>query len=164
MHHFNMNVKSAYRVVIIGSGFWCLLIIAPAILPETLAPIAYRFFSSICHQFESRSLHLFGETLGVCSRCTAVYLGFWAGALVLPLVSTRISYRPWLLIAMAPMIADVVLEYAGIHGSSTATRLLTGLFFGTNMGLLLTPLMLEGMSRVQRSDVIKQGIEYVPKT
>ena len=63
--------------------------------------------------------HVEGEKCGVCIRCSAIYFGFLAGLLLLPLSGAlkRLPFpKPALIIAfMIPMVVDVVLSVTGVH-------------------------------------------------
>src|SRR4051794_18581951 len=106
--------------VLIGSGIWCLLIIAA---PMLRASAIYIFFSRICHQDPLRSWHLFGEPLAVCVRCTSIYCGFFLGALLPLPASTRALKIAVGLTAVEFIIARVLLDSAWLRAS-------TGLLLG----------------------------------
>jgi len=86
----------------------------------------YTFFSTTCHQEESRSFHIFGEMFAVCSRCTIIYFGFLAGVVVYPLfrkLDNTILPSVWiLLIAAGLMLLDVVFDVTGVLKNTFITR------------------------------------------
>jgi uncharacterized membrane protein len=136
----------AYFTIAAGVFLWC-----AAIVTVPLAGAAgihsvdggYAFFSHVCHQFDSRTLHIAGYPMAVCARCSAIYLGFFIGVLLSPTLSRRLRLAPgwsWA-IAVVPMLFDVGADTLGIHPSDFLTRLSSGGFFGVIAALILTPLL-----------------------
>jgi len=73
----------------------------------------------ICHQLPLRSFHLWGASLPVCARCTGIYLGAAAGALLLRDSRLRIranrfggQARLILLLAFVPTAATLAFEWS----------------------------------------------------
>jgi uncharacterized membrane protein len=103
-----------------------------------------------------RSFHLFGEKLAVCSRCTSIYVAFLAGTLLYPLLRRAIvprlhdslHPRSVLLVAMLPMLVDVVAEFLGVHSSTFLTRSITGALFGFVVSFILLPTAIEGVQQL----------------
>jgi uncharacterized membrane protein len=149
-----MNGLNYSKQISLAIGIWCTALVAPPFLRLSglpfLATMVEHFFSGICHQMDSHSLHLFGYKLGVCTRCTFIYVGFLAGSLLLPHVNLKFSLqgKTWLAIAAAPMIIDVALNSFGIHQSNELTRILTGGFFGIVSSFVLLPTLDEALSEL----------------
>lgn len=103
----------------------------------------YTFFSTTCHQEESRSFHIFGEMFAVCSRCTIIYFGFLAGVVVYPLfrkLDNTILPSVWiLLIAAGLMLLDVVFDVTGVLKNTFITRSITGFLLGVVLPFYLIP-------------------------
>lgn len=99
-----------------------LLALAQASRP--LAEVLYSLFALQCHQAAGRTLHLAGEPLAVCARCTAIYFGL-AGGSFAALRSARLRSLAWLL----PVAALLLLLDVSRDGT-LATRILTGGLFG----------------------------------
>ncbi len=78
--------------------------------------------------------------MGVCARCAGIYLGFFVGILIVPLVKHKykFDFRSLTLIT-SPMIIDVTLNIIGMHQSNLFTRSYTGLAFGIFAAILLYP-------------------------
>lgn len=95
-------------------------------------PYLQKTYSLVCHQ-EKNKLLLFGgiETL-TCARCTGIYLGLLVSSLLvlfrLPKWKLNINI---LLIAAAPMIADVLLTSLNIYAYSKLIAFFTGLLLGS---------------------------------
>ncbi|HTK82227.1 MAG TPA: DUF2085 domain-containing protein [Bacteroidota bacterium] len=153
-----MKLSASYNVLLAGVLFWCFLIVVPPICRTLGGPAAplgnllYSSFSHICHQYESRSLHLGGYELGVCGRCTAIYFGFLAGVVIWPRIHRHRDLRAalWIL-AILPMLIDVLLDAFGISSSTMLTRLLTGGWFGVFAAIMLTGLFIEGAGQLSQS-------------
>lgn len=95
-------------------------------------PFLQKTFSLVCHQ-EKAKLLLFdhGETL-TCARCTGIYLGLLITSLIvlfaIPKNSPRIKF---LIIASAPMIADVILYSLNLSHYSKTVAFITGALLGS---------------------------------
>ena len=126
----------------------------------------YKFYSIICHQYESRSMHIFVYKIAVCARCTGIYLGFFFGCVLLPIIPIKKlprSITAWCIISI-PMVADVLLDTLGIHSSTIITRVITGLFFGVGSGLILTPILLSSISEFISTKTFIKGVIHESKT
>ena len=147
-----------YLVVLAGALLWCgAIVLAPFFVtfPPPFAAVGealYRVFSPVCHQIEGRSLTVFGMPLGVCTRCSAVYFGFLAGVLLYPLFRSveRPVYLPrWIVVlAVLPMLLDVVAGWTGIHTVSGTTRAWSGAFFGLIIPFVVIPALIEAVTEL----------------
>ncbi len=131
-------MKRELTIIIAGTFLWCAGFIAA---PLTGSELLYRWYSPVCHQFESRSFTLLGEPLAVCIRCTSIY-GAFLFMLVLILASAalrsvRVRTVLLLIISASPMAVDGLLTLFSLHESTTISRILTGVLFGGGMALLL---------------------------
>ena len=169
--HRRVKRSPAYSLIILAASLWCASILLPPVVASIEGPTPvvsqqlYKFFSSFCHQYTSRSLFIFDHKLGVCARCSAIYFGFLVGILAVPLVSRRTHYRTvhWLVIGLAPMVLDVVLNFTGISPSSDTTRIATGLFFGVIAALALVPILETALLEVIHFREQSQRIHYESK-
>lgn len=88
-------------------------------------------FSPICHQEAARSPFFAGEQLAVCHRCSGIYAGLLAGALLalfgLFLDPENRKHWWW---ALAPMPVHVALRYLWPASDIAELRVITGLLFG----------------------------------
>ncbi|MDL1891403.1 DUF2085 domain-containing protein [Sphingobacteriales bacterium CHB3] len=162
-----MNLpRTTYLVILAGALAWCTAIVAVPYLAAVASPLSasvYQIFRPICHQLPERSFFLFGEKLGVCSRCASIYFTFLAGTLVFPFLHRRITplfrnsthTRSILFAVLLPMLLDVVAEFAGIHDSTFLTRTITGALLGLVLPLVILPVAIEGVQQfvVQKSVV-----------
>ena len=149
--------RLTYAVILSGAAAWCaLIVLAPAAMCSAgLAPfggILYAFFSPLCHQIDARSFHLFGGPLAVCGRCSAIYFGFLFGVIAYPFAGSFLRRagrgRIFLIVSVAPMLLDVILEATGFHESSNALRAVTGGWFGILLPFLIIPGAVEGISQL----------------
>ena len=162
--------RLTYLGIAIGAGIWCVLLALPAVLahlsgsPEGAPELVASLFRPICHQLEGRSVLLFGHPLAVCSRCSAIYVAFFAGTLFYPLVrsiETPVMPPRWVFfLAVAPMILDVLAGIVGLHAVTMTTRLVSGALFGLTAPFIIIPAAIEGvvqlMSRSNRPTVHQQ--------
>jgi uncharacterized membrane protein len=144
----------AYRIWIVALllvGFWALLILAAPVArfsgEGTVSSALYGFFSYICHQMPERSFHVFGEQLGVCSRCFGVYLGLLLGVAAYPtwrgIDSTEPPARFWLFLALVPIGFDWSLTAFEIWENTQASRFITGLILGVACATFIIPALVE---------------------
>ena len=151
------NLK-VYLTITVLVAFWCAGILAAPLLSHAGlhdgAEILYGMFSRVCHQNDIHSFHLAGEKCGVCIRCSAIYFGFLAGLVLLPLSGALRRMRipnPLVLVAvMIPMLVDVAFNISGLHISTTLTRLATGILFGGIMPWCIVPLLIDAYSQIFR--------------
>jgi uncharacterized membrane protein len=138
--------KIPYVILLVATTLWCALAISPVIVVplwpgSSFTELVYGFFARICHQMDSHSLHVFGVKFAVCERCIAIYAGMLLGVLlvpILPVLRTGATRSLWLL-AVAPMLADVLLNASPWYTAGVVSRLITGGYFGLAAGLLLVP-------------------------
>ena len=167
--------RITYAVILSGTAAWCaLIVVAPAASSSAgfvaFGGILYAFFSPLCHQIDARSFHLFGGPLAVCGRCSAIYFGFLCGTVAYPFASSLIRGgrpgRMFLLVAVVPMLLDVVLEVSGLHESSNALRAVTGAWFGSappaRWRSAVPPPLLLGSSTDGPVGVVHIAAEYTP--
>ena len=99
------------------------------------AEVIYRGFGIFCHQRPDRSYFIDGHKLGVCSRCTGLYVGFAVTLLLYPLIrSLRSNVTPpriYLILAAIPLGVDFSLTFFGIWNNTHTSRFLTGALLGT---------------------------------
>ena len=166
-----MRIFNPYRILLIGTTLWCLMLVAPPFVSlvengsHTHSHAIIQFFSPVCHQLDERSFHLFGMKLAVCSRCSGIYFGFFLGVVSYPFRPKKKFLHTsfiWL-IGTLPMLADVALDLFGLHESTLVTRLWTGLLFGIVASIILTPLFLEGTTRLFQHSSTIQGITHESK-
>lgn len=103
----------------------------------------YTFYSSSCHQSADRSLSLFGDKLGVCSRCTTVYFGFLLSTIIYPFVrklnNTELPAL-WILFAGSGLVAvDAGLEIFDVVKNTFISREITGGILGLILPFYIIP-------------------------
>lgn len=119
-------------VVVLAAASWAALLCGAPLLVSpassdpavVAAALVYRAGSVLCHQQHGRSFELDGTQLPVCARCTGLYAGGAAGAVLawLGLLTRRrraaapqLSIDRWRILAVVsalPMLA----AWAGEHG------------------------------------------------
>ena len=108
---------------------------------DWLAEANYRAFQPFCHQLSHRSLHVWGFKLAVCARCSGVYLGFLAGALIYPvfrpLESEKMVPLWFIALSFTPLVLDGFTQLLGFRESNNLLRLATGLLFGVGASSIL---------------------------
>jgi uncharacterized membrane protein len=122
--------------VLASSALWPLLPLFTKYLPAS-APLeraASLWFDLHCQRDPARTLSLFGVPLSVCARCSGIYFGLGAGALVRRPRLTPGALRLWVLVSAASMLLDVALEARGLHGPWASLRVLTGVLLSYPVG------------------------------
>jgi len=120
----------------------------------SFALTVYKGFSFVCHQIPERSFHVAGGQFAVCSRCTGLYAGFAAAALVYPLgrslKRTNAPRRLWLILAAAPLAIDFALGYFAIWPNTHLSRFATGALLGAVAVFYVMPGLFELSARLSR--------------
>src|SRR5262249_3929548 len=103
-------------------------------LPDLLAFILHSAYGRVCHQIPERSLWIQGHPMAVCARCLGIYLGYFAGLVIYPLMRKRLEIEPprrrWLLLALLPIAIDFTGGYLGLFENTIASRIATGFVAG----------------------------------
>ncbi len=94
-------------------------------------------FRLVCHGIPSRCLLLFGVPMPICARCTAIYLGLIAGAMVYWLVPrmSEMAARAIAAAAAVPMALDGGTQLLRLRESTNELRVATGLVAGITLAL-----------------------------
>jgi uncharacterized membrane protein len=141
------NAMIVYATLMTVSLAWIgLIFAAPWLMAKRhflASAFVYRGFSAVCHQMSERSFHFHGFPLGVCSRCTAIYVGFVAGlllyAFVRDLKEEKFPAR-WILIAAGvPMLIDFAGGLLGLFENTFLSRSLSGSLFGVVGAFYILP-------------------------
>lgn len=91
-----------------------------------LARWAYKLGDATCHQIEDRSLTLNGNQMPLCARCTAIYVGMFAGCLLSSFLIVDLKLW-WVLGGFIPLAVDGVGQtILGLWESTNLVRILTG--------------------------------------
>ena len=146
--------KQAWKVWFVGLAVvlvWNLLIALAPIAKlngvESISATLYSFFSYICHQMDSRSLHLHNEPLAVCARCFGVYFGLLIGFVIYPAIhkieETEPFSRLWLFFALIPIGVDWSLTAFGLWENTHLSRFITGLILGAACAVFIVPGLVE---------------------
>ncbi|MCX6174296.1 MAG: DUF2085 domain-containing protein [Ignavibacteriales bacterium] len=95
-------------------------------------PYLQKTYSLVCHQEKNKLLLFDGIETLTCARCTGIYLGLLLSSLlVLFKLPKRKLHIKILLVAAAPMIADVLLTSLNIYAYSKLIAFFTGLLLGS---------------------------------
>ena len=136
---------SVLVIIIIWNGF---IFAAPLMIDKGgiftyASEFIYGLFSKTCHQLDSRSFHIAGIKLAVCSRCVSVYLAFFIGCLVYPIFKKLDNYKLpslwFLLIPFVLLILDVGLDLLDIFDNTFLSRSITGGLIGFVLPFYLIP-------------------------
>jgi uncharacterized membrane protein len=134
------------RAFLIGSVTWAVFIPLTAVAasrPDS-TPLVYGFAVAaysvghlICHQLPVRSFHLWDAALPVCARCSGIYFGAAAAAVVLGMRRGQIDSargldvaRRVLLFALAPTAATLLYEWTTGAMPANWIRALAGVPLG----------------------------------
>lgn len=91
-----------------------------------------------CHRMPSRSIWIAAVPMGLCARCSGVYLG----AVLLLLVGLRAGDRTMLpprvaIACVLSLLADGMLQHLLLYDSGNGWRLFTGFLYGAGVAGLL---------------------------
>jgi uncharacterized membrane protein len=130
-------VSAAWLAALLTVGLW------PDV-PPVLSAVVHAAGSRVCHQRPDRSFHpRDGRPLGVCARCTGLYLAGTAGALSgwLGLAAVPRRSKAWLAAAALPTLVTLGLEWAGIAAPSNMVRAAAALPLGGAAGWLFVRML-----------------------
>ncbi len=149
-------MKKELNVIIAFVAVWCAgIVLSPLIsmihpAGESLSNFLYKFYGVVCHQFDSRSFHVYDHPFTVCIRCTSIYFGF-----LIALIGVRCSsklyekeYNPVLVLisSLVPMLLDVACSFTPFYEISIPSRMISGTIFGIGLALLLHRSLTETIS------------------
>jgi uncharacterized membrane protein len=97
----------------------------------------YAFGDASCHQKESRSFHIIHNQQPLCARCTAIYIGFAAGALFLAFFRLEIKFWHFVVFLLPMAVDGGGQTILGLWESTNLSRLVTGLLAGVITGAAL---------------------------
>jgi hypothetical protein len=131
-------------------------------VPRGIAAGAYLVGGIVCHQRPERSFHAGGARWPVCARCSGLYLSA-AGAIAFVWVAGRrrqpapfAAWRWRLVIAAAPTLATIALEWWRPALSPGIVRALAAVPLGAVVGVLLGE-SLSFQGRLKRCESIRQN-------
>ncbi len=141
--------KVIYSGILTFCTLWCAaIIIAPLWHNDpgfrgTISEYSYSFFSKSCHQIDDRSLHIAGEKLGVCSRCTSIYFSFLLGIIIYPFIrklnNMDLPSLVFLAIGAVLVALDAGLDLFDIIKNTYITRELSGAVLGVVLPFYIIP-------------------------
>jgi len=150
-----MNTESKGYQKVIYSIFlaFCLLWVTAIIIAPlwhdgpgaggTISEYTYSFFSKSCHQIDDRSFHMWGNKLGVCSRCTAIYIAFLLGVIIYPFVrnlsNIDLPSLIFLGVGVLLLVLDAGLDIFDVVKNTFVTREITGAIIGFVLPFYLIP-------------------------
>ena len=138
------RVGALGAAVTVGAVLW--------VLGTALAP-ALPLYAAVCHRLPGRSLSLDAVPLGVCARCTGLYLGGAAGLVIAALTRPRRPALPrpqrmlLFLAALAPTALDGTASVLWGEGLANLPRMLVALPAGVVAGWFL----LEALDDLERT-------------
>jgi uncharacterized membrane protein len=122
-----------------------------------VAVVMYGVGAFVCHQRPERSFHWGAAAWPVCARCTGIYVGLAAAAMLGQFVR-RLALAPararlWLAVASLPAAGSLGYEWATGVTPSNAVRAVTGVLLGSALGWMLTAFLADApnVSRAQTS-------------
>jgi uncharacterized membrane protein len=137
------SVFAAIPVVILSAAILCTWGLAHGASPAWRLP-----FRLLCHGIPHRCLLMWGLPMPICARCTALYLGLFAGLVtffVLPWIHEKVV-RILMFAAAGAMAIDGLTQLARLRESTNELRLATGLALGFTFGMWV-------LSAIERRDL-----------
>ncbi|UCH72376.1 MAG: DUF2085 domain-containing protein [Thermoplasmatales archaeon] len=101
--------------------------------------LIYGWGDRLCHQKVERSIHINGNQMPFCSRCTAIWVGLVIGIGFMIFYKLKLDEKIviLMLIGIVPLGLDGIGQLAGIWESNNFIRLITGLMMGTVCGIAI---------------------------
>lgn len=82
-----------------------------------------------CHQLHYRCPTILGYQFFICYRCLGMYLGFILG-IIAYIIYPFLNW--YIILLVAPLIIDGVIQLRSSYESTHTKRIITGLCFGTS--------------------------------
>ncbi len=119
------------------------------------ANYVYGIGDRLCHQQADRSFFLNGNQMPFCSRCTAIWIGFTIGLVLLCFFTVSLDERFIfiIIISLVPLGIDGIGQLLGFWESTNIIRVLTGLITGIAFGMAIGILIDEGKNLVKSKSV-----------
>ncbi len=119
---------------------WLMIVLAilPPFVSGPWVHFLFETFDKLCHQLPGRSLHLDGQALAVCARCSAIYFGVAAGLSVYPLLKDRFHVSRALILGVVSALGiQWIIEFIWPGEAWLLIRMATGLLIGLLGGFIL---------------------------
>ena len=144
-----LRQRVGYSFILFVAIVWCAgFMVAPLWAGKggfqgEVSAFLYNFYSKNCHQEDSRSFHILGNELGVCSRCTMIYFGFLLSTIIYPFVKRLNNFQlpaVWILLAGAFFVGiDAGLDMFDIWKNTFLSREITGSILGLILPFFIIP-------------------------
>ncbi len=138
-----MGKKASWIITLLAGLASFSIVLAPylAYKGNPFAILVYELFHPLCHQIESRSFHLLGYKMGVCTRCLGIYIGTFAFGVFESITATRLIRinEKILLTMIAPLTIDGTAQLIGFYVSNNIIRFITGIFAGAAFVFFVFP-------------------------
>ncbi|NOR14503.1 MAG: DUF2085 domain-containing protein [Candidatus Aminicenantes bacterium] len=161
---FVNKTRSIYFLTLSGIIVWIAAVFAAAYLKSQSSAygnLIYAIFSPTCHQIPSRCLTLYGNPLAVCTRCLGIYIGFFLGTCLFPVLrglsSESLPKAKILILMSLPIVIDTAANVVSPWASPHWLRLATGLIWGAILPFYFIPGVTDIFKKVELSD--KKTIE-----
>ena len=135
--------------------YWMVLLISAVVVAVILGPGLYsnvsisewymswqkQMFHMLCHQQLDRTIHLGEVPMAVCSRCTGIYIMFFANMLIVPLLPQTKWRNKWAIflvfIALSFNLVDFSVNAFDVWENTLTSRFLVGSLIGISAAHLL---------------------------
>jgi uncharacterized membrane protein len=152
------KIHTIYFLTLLGVILWIAAVFtAPYLKSQSsvFGNLIYAIFSPTCHQIPSRCLTLYGNPLAVCTRCLGIYIGFFLGTSLFPVLgqlSSEALPKAKLLILMSlPIVIDTASNVVSLWASPHWLRLATGLIWGAILPFYFIPGITDVFKKVELS-------------
>ncbi len=184
-----MDKKSKFLNFFKSFYNWYLIVLTVLVSLPVLAPILYHLgftgpasviyfiYSFFCHQFASRSIHVYDYQFAWCARDTGIWIGIWLIALLIKLKKVKGIKWYWVIPFVIPIALDGGLQTiftflniqpngdllnSPLYLSNNLMRFMTGSFFGIGLSLWISwQLFNEEPKNVNNREDEKSKLEIV---
>lgn len=153
------KVRIIYLLTLLGIILWISAVFAAPYLKHQSSiygDLIYAIYSPTCHQIPSRCLTFYGKPLAVCTRCLGIYVGFFLGTVLFPLLrgfsSGRLPSAKVLALLSIPIVIDTAGNLVAFWASPHWLRLATGLIWGIILPFYFIPGIVDIFKKVELSD------------
>ena len=153
------KILLVYFLTLSGIIAWIgIIFLAPFLKSQSsgLHAFCYGIFSPLCHQNPARSFFFFGYPLAVCARCLGIYLGFFAGTVLYPLLKklsdlTLPKTRIFILMSL-PVVIDTIGNFFHLWMTPGWLRFATGFIWGAILPFYFIVGIADALVREKRTE------------
>lgn len=140
-----MKNATSYGLIFLGLSIMLLLSVGGGVwgAEQSIGHWTGKLFENVCHQNPMRSFAFNGVPMAVNSRCFGIFLGLWAGWLIIPLFIHFFLKKVWTNWFLLLAVMLQIIDYMGNHilwENNNTSRAVLGVLLGIAVAIFLSDL------------------------